>query len=253
LAETERAQIARWLIEGRPVEEVIGLSGRSQASVERVWAACGGFAPRAPRRREASLCFGEREEISRGLAAGASLRAIAAELGRAPSTVSREVKANGGRDVYRAELAERRAVEQARRPQETKLAAHPVLCAVVQDWLMELWSPQQVTARLIAEFPDDPEMRVSHETVYKALFIQGRGELRRELTKALRSGRARRRPHKRVDGRRGKAKICDMVLISERPADVEDRAVPGHWEGDLIVGKNTSLLWPPSSNATPAT
>jgi IS30 family transposase len=165
---------------------------------------------------------------------GQSFTQIAARLGKAVSTVSREVAANGGRDQYRAWRAHQRAREQARRPKTCKLACPP-LAAQVAAWLHEWWSPVQIARRLRIEFPGDPMMRVSHETIYQALYVQGRGELRRELARCLRSGRAKRRPRGRGDNT---GRIKDMVMISERPAEAEDRAVPGHWEGDLIIGKD---------------
>jgi IS30 family transposase len=180
------------------------------------------------------LTLADREEITLGLHAGESFTAIAARLGKAVSTVSREVAANGGRDGYRAWRAHQRAREQAGRPKACKLA-RPQLAAQVTSWLTEWWSPVQISARLRIEFPGDPMMHVSHETIYQALYVQGRGELRRELARCLRSGRAKRRPRGR-DGRSGHIK--DMVMISQRPAEAEDRAVPGHWEGDLIIGKD---------------
>jgi transposase, IS30 family len=180
------------------------------------------------------LTLAGREEITLGLRAGESFTAIAARLGKAVSTVSREVAANGGRDGYRAWRAHQRAREQSRRPKTPKLAC-PELAAQVTSWLHEWWSPVQISRRLRIEHPGDPMMRVSHETIYQALYVQGRGELRRELARCLRTGRARRRPRGR-DGRSGHIK--GMVMISERPAEAGDRAVPGHWEGDLIIGKD---------------
>ena len=197
-------------------------------------------APRRPVRRDGwvpgpgRLTLADREEITLGLHARESFTAMAARLGKAVSTVSREVAANGGRDGYRAWRAHQRAREQARRPKTPKLAC-PQLAAQVATWLHEWWSPVQISRRLRIEFPGDPMMRVSHETIYQALYVQGRGELRRELARCLRTGRARRRPRGR-DGRSGHIK--DMVMISERPAEAGDRAVPGHWEGDLIIGKD---------------
>ena len=179
------------------------------------------------------LSFVERERISRGIAAGESGRAIARVLGRAPSTVCREIRAGGGRRGYRAIGAERRAARCARRPKVTKLSLCARLVAEVERGLEQGWSPQQISARLRVEFPDDPRMRISHETIYLSLYVQSRGELRRQLTANLRSGRGTRKAHGRVEKR---GRIVDMVNISERPAEVEDRAVPGHWEGDLIVG-----------------
>ena len=177
----------------------------------------------------------ERIEIRVGLGAGESIRAIASRLGRAPSTVSREVVAGGGRDRYRPVGAQRAAMAAARRPKPTKLAANPVLCARVITELERLWSPQQIAAGLAADFGDDERMRISHETIYKSLYLQGRGELRRELARCLRSGRTTRKPRGRTETR---GRIPDMTMISQRPAEAADRAVPGHWEGDLILGKN---------------
>ena len=166
---------------------------------------------------------------------GETFGAIASRLGRVTSTVSREVAANGGRDGYRAWRAHERARERTRRPKGPKLAC-PRLAAQVTAWLEEWWSPEEIARRLRIEFPTDPMMWVSHETIYQALFVQGRGELRRELARCLRTGRAARRPRGR---RENPGRIPDMVMISDRPAEAADRAVPGHWEGDLIMGKNS--------------
>lgn len=177
----------------------------------------------------------EREEILIGLSHGESMSAIARRLGRSPSTITREVAANGGKDGYRAWKAHCRARDQGHRPKASKLTC-PKLGDQVSQWLKEWWSPDQIAQRLRIEFPDDPMMWVSHETIYKSLFVQGRGELRRELARCLRSGRAARRPQSRLETR---GQIPHKVMISERPAEIEDRAVPGHWEGDLIIGKNS--------------
>ncbi|HKI16373.1 MAG TPA: IS30 family transposase [Isosphaeraceae bacterium] len=174
----------------------------------------------------------EREDILLGLARGESMSAIARSLGRAPSTITREVAANGGIHRYGAWRAHCRAGTSSRRPKPAKLAHRP-LVRQVTIWLEELWSPQEIAERLRLEFPGDPMMQVSHETIYQSLFVQGRGELRRELARCLRSGRTTRRPQSRVEKR---GKNPNMVMISERPAAIEDRAVPGHWEGDLIIG-----------------
>jgi IS30 family transposase len=176
----------------------------------------------------------EREEIRAGLERGENFTAIAGLIGRVVSTVSREVAANGGRHGYRAWQAHRDAGRRARRPKAPKLA-DPRLAGQVTDWLEQWWSPEEIAKRLRIEFPDDPMMWVSHETIYQSLFVQGRGELRRELHRCLRTGRAHRQSRGRIEHR---GKIVDMVMISERPAEIEDRAVPGHWEGDLIIGKN---------------
>jgi IS30 family transposase len=199
---------------------------------------CGGIRP-SPRRSPGRLSFAEREEISRGLAAGSSLRTIAAGLGRAPSTVSREVAAHGGPARYRAAPAEDSAWAQARRPQPCKLATHPQLRAIVGEKLTHRWSPQQIAGWLKTTYPEVPEMQVSHETIYRTLFIQSRGALRRELTAHLRTRRVIRRPAgtRLPDGRGGRPGI---LHISERPAEADDRAVPGHWEGDLVFGKRMS-------------
>ncbi|MBA2373332.1 MAG: IS30 family transposase [Chloroflexi bacterium] len=182
------------------------------------------------------LRLAEREEISRGVIAGDSLRAIARRLGRATSTVSREVAHNGRRAGYRAWHAERTAIERARRPKPAKLATNLRLTALVEALLAQRWSPEQIAARLRHDHPGQPEMWVSHETIYQSLFVQGRGALRAELARCLRSGRTRRRPEGRYAPGRGR--IPNMVLISERPAEVADRAVPGHWEGDLLMGRD---------------
>jgi IS30 family transposase len=181
------------------------------------------------------LSLDDRIEIQLGLGAELTFTAIAAKLGRAVSTVSREVHRHGGRRRYRAVAAHRAAAENARRPKATKLRQDAVLCARVVADLERLLSPEQIARRLRAEFPTDPERWVSHETIYKTLYVQGRGELRRELARCLRTGRAMRKPQGRLQ--RG-ARIPNMVMISERPAEVADRAVPGHWEGDLVIGKN---------------
>jgi len=188
------------------------------------------------------LSVAEREEIALGVAAGQSFRQIAVRLGRAPLTVSREVGRNGyrGRYRYRALAAQAQAEFWARRPKTARLAGNARLREWVQARLEERWSPEQVSVMLRREFPDEPEMRVSHETIYQSIYVQGRGALRRELAACLRTGRALRRARRKDGERRGRIK--DMVLISERPAEAEDRAVPGHWEGDLIIGTGHSAI-----------
>jgi len=215
--------------------------GRSAGSIRAFVESWGGVRPRVRRRAECHLLLTEREEISRGVAAGDSLRMVAARIGRAPSTISRELARNGGRGEYRAYRADRRAWRRARRPKPSKLAENPQLRAVVEDKLDHWWSPEQVAGWLVRTYPEDQEMQVSHETIYLSLFIQGKGALRRELTQALRTGRAYRRPKtKRAPS--GKGQIVNPVMISERPAEVEDRAVPGHWEGDLLMGKRMTAI-----------
>jgi transposase, IS30 family len=186
------------------------------------------------------LSVAEREEIAVGLAAGRSCRQIAARLGRAASTVSREIARNRTRLGYRALAAQAQAEFRAARPKTAKLAGNARLRAWVAARLAERWSPEQVSVMLRQEFGDDPEMRVSHETIYQAVYVQGRGALRRELASCLRTGRALRKPRRTEGQRRGRIK--DMVMISERPAEAEDRAVPGHWEGDLIIGSRNSAI-----------
>ena len=186
------------------------------------------------------LSSAEREEISRGIAGGGSFRSIASRLGRSASTVSREVKTNGGRRRYRATVAHRASRKRAKRPKVMKLEECPRLAETVETKLSLWWSPPQISRWLVRAYPDDVGMRVSHETIYQSLFVQGRGALRKELWRCLRTGRAVRRPQGRPESTKGK--IRDMVMISERPAEVEDRAVPGHWEGDLIIGTGKSAI-----------
>jgi len=181
------------------------------------------------------LSLDDRIEIRLGLERSESYRRIAERIGRDKSTVCREVNRNGGRESYKPVPAHDRAFQQARRPKPTKLGTNPKLCRRVVTELEKLWSPEEIAGRLRTEFADDESMRVSHETIYKSIYVQGRGSLRKELAGCLRTGRTRRRPRGRTE-RRGK--IPGMIMISERPAEVADRAVPGHWEGDLIIGAN---------------
>jgi len=226
---------------GEPTRVIARRLGRNASSIRRVFENTGGVRP-APRcRAERHLSLGEREEISRGVAAGDSLRVIAGRLGRAPSTVSREVTRNGGRHRYRAHWADQAALVRARRPKECKLAQNPQLRCLVEEKLADRWSPEQISGWLGRTYPDDEGMQVSHETIYLSLFIQARGSLRRELTRHLRT----RRVNRRSKGKRppsGKGQIVDPVMISERPAEAEDRAVPGHWEGDLVMGKRQTAI-----------
>ncbi len=239
--EDERVEVwDRW--EAGDANRLIGRDlGRSAASIRAFVESWGGVRPRVRRRAERHLSLTEREEISRGVAAGVSLRMVAARLGRSPSTISRELARNGGRVGYRAHRADRAALRRGRRPKPSKLATNHQLRMVVEEKLEDWWSPQQVARWLKRTYPDHQEMRVSHETIYLSLFVQGKGALRRELTDCLRTGRAYRRPKtKRAPS--GKGQIVDPVMISERPAEVEDRAVPGHWEGDLLMGKRQTAI-----------
>jgi IS30 family transposase len=234
MGDAERDEIRRRFAAGEPLKVVAVAVGRSLTTVWNVVDRVGGVAVRPRKRSTLRLSIVEREEISRGLTAGHSLRRIARQLGRAPSTVSREVMRNAGRRRYRAWRAETQASRQARRPRQAKLARDPRLRRAVEELLRDRWSPQQISHRLRHDHPHDPRMWVSHETIYQSLFVQARGALRAELRECLRTGRARRRANGRPVG---DGQLRDMVLISERPAEVEDRAVPGHWEGDLLVGK----------------
>lgn len=236
LTPEERKRIVALVADGMSAKETAAEVARSVGFVHRVIRAAGGVMRRLDwDPSPARLSADEREEIRSGIDAGDSLRSIAARIGRAPSTVSREVNANGGREGYAAWRAHRRAGDQARRPKVAKLARCARLRDQVETWLAEeLWSPAQISARLRIEFPDDPMMRVSPETIYQSLYVQGRGALRKELTACLRTGRAIRRNRSRIE-RSGP--IQNKVMISERPAEAEDRAVPGHWEGDLMIGR----------------
>ena len=215
-------------------------AGFAPATGGRLFRQAGGVSSNAPARPgPVRLSIAERDEIACLTAAGHSLRAIGRILGRPASTVSRELTRNTGlTGAYRASSAQHRAEDRAKRPKPAKLRADPVLRAVVQAGLTRKWSPRQISQRLVLDFPDQPEMRVSHETIYQSLYVQSRGALRRELTTALRTGRALRMPRRQAQARRERpsGRIQDMVNISQRPAEVADRAVPGHWEGDLILG-----------------
>ena len=232
--------------QGLCVDDASAVAGVSQATGWRWFGSRGGVLPSCSSTAEPSglrLSFAEREEIACLVAAGHSARSIARELGRAPSTITRELNRRRGPDGrYRASTAQAAADASARRPKPAKLATHERLRVEVQARLELHHSPEQIMRRLRQDFPDDPEMWVSHETIYQSLFVQGRGALRRELTTCLRTGRALRRPHRQAAGTRAARtrRIPDMVNISERPPEVADRAVPGHWEGDLILGSVAS-------------
>lgn len=239
LSVADEDEIWRRMRAGHSMKPTARGLGLPTSTVRSYLVRCGGIRPAARVRSAGRLSLVEREEISRGLAAGLSLRAIAAGLGRAPSTVSREVTGHGGQSRYRAARADQQAWAGARRPQRCKLATHRVLRDIVAAKLAARWSPQQIAGWLKSTYPDEPEMQVSHETIYRTLFIQSRGALRKELTAHLRTKRVLRRPAGRrlPDGRGGRPGI---INISERPAEADDRAVPGHWEGDLVFGKGMS-------------
>jgi transposase, IS30 family len=223
---------------GLATKEAGGAAGVSHETARRWFLQAGGVISNGPAPVGGRyLSLAEREEIAVGRAAGLGVRAIAAALGRAPSTVSRELARNSGPRGYRATVAQQQAERRARRPKQAKLAACGALRELVQDWLAARWSPEQISAMLRATFPGQSEMQVSHETIYQAIYVQGRGALRRELAACLRTGRALRTPRRQAAARTHRhPKVPDMVMISERPAEAADRAVPGHWEGDLIIG-----------------
>ena len=231
----------RWQ-KGESLHSIARLFGRHHSAIQGILSRTGGIRPPQRRRSRLTLTLTEREEISRGVVAGQSLRSIAASLGRAPSTVGREVKRNGGRRRYRASKAEQCAWDRAHRSRTCKLAQSPALARIVASKLQLEWSPEQIAGWLKYTYPDDENYQVSHETIYKSLFIQARGALKKELLQHLRKTRAMRRSrHKSLKGG-GLGQITGAVSIRERPASVEERALPGHWEGDLIIGSNNSQI-----------
>jgi transposase, IS30 family len=240
LSAAERAEVwARWQ-KGEQMADIAKVLKRSAHAVTRELDYTGGIAPRARRRSERALSIRKREEISRGVCAGERLRAIARRLGRAPSSVSREIRRHGGSLWYRALRADARAWSRARRPKRCLLSTHLRLRDQVAEWLSKDWSPQQISRALVLKYPHDESMRVSHETIYRTLYIQARGALKKELIAHLRTQRSRRRPHGAVGPQGGS--IHGELSISQRPAEVEDRAVPGHWEGDLLCGSKNSQI-----------
>lgn len=237
---SQRAEIwDRWQ-RGESMSSIGRCFERESSSIFSVLSPSGGIRPPERKRSRCALNLIEREEISRGLVAGRSLRTIAAQLGRAPSTVSREIGRNGGVDRYRATLSDQAAWDRALRPKRCKLACHPALRRTVSRKLRRKWSPEQIAGWLKHSFPDEDQHRVSHETIYKSLYIQARGVLKRELLEHLRAKRTIRRSRHASLKRDGLGQIKDAISIRERPASVEDRAVPGHWEGDLISGARGS-------------
>ena len=240
LSACQKAELWRRWKEGQTLTEIGQALDRQAASVFHMLKGRGGFAPRYRRRAARTLNLAEREEVSRGLAAGWALRRIARGLGRAASTVSREVSRHGGSRQYRASDADRSAWHRALRPKPCVLALRPALREAVAAKLALQWSPEQIAGWLEEDYPDDQTMRVSHETIYRSLFIQARGVLRKELLSQLRSGRRMRRP--KDGGGKKPERILDAISIRERPAEVADRAVPGHWEGDLLCGGRHSQI-----------
>jgi len=242
LSISERDELwSRWRA-GQSIAEICRALDRASGTVHGMLSTRGGIAPSARTRSTRTLSLAEREEISRGVSAGASVRSIAAALGRAPSTVSRELRRNDGRRAYRAAAADTRAWSQACRPKLCKLARHPRLRLWVATKLCRQWSPQQISGSLKRRFADDERMQVSHETIYRSLFIQARGVLKKELKQHLRFRRRMRRPSAADRTGRRRGGLSDTVSIRERPAEVEDRAVPGHWEGDLLSGARNSHI-----------
>ena len=238
----QRAELwERWK-SGQCVADIARVLGRrNKSGVYRILAARGGIVPAPRLRARLALRLDEREEISRGLAAGRSIRQIASSLGRAPSTVSREIRRNGGGLDYRASQADRRAWDQALRPKPCRLARNGPLRWRVAQKLALQWSPEQIAGWLRQNFPTDPDMQLSHETIYRSLFIQTRGALKKELMAHLRTKRQLRQAKGGVT-KSGLGQIVDTVSIRERPAEAQDRAVPGHWEGDLLCGANHSYM-----------
>src|SRR5210317_1534904 len=240
--EKQKAEIwDRWQ-RGESMSSIGRLFDRGSSSIYPLLARTGGIRPSVRRRSRQALTTAEREEISRGLGADLSFRTIARQLRRAPSTISREVRRNGGRRQYRATLSDQAAWDRARRPKPCKLADRLALCHTIAKKLERKWSPQQIAGWLKREHSDDEGERVSHETIYRSLFIQARGVLKKELLAHLRARRTIRRSRHATLKRSGLGKFNDAVSIQERPAEAEDRAVPGHWEGDLIAGSGNSFI-----------
>ena len=231
----------RWQ-RGESLNSIGRLFDRPSSSIFNMLAPTGGIRPPPRQRSRLALTLAEREEISRGLACRLSLRAIATQLGRSPSTISRELHRNGGATGYRAVQADQAACDRARRPKRCKLACNRSLSRTIATKLRRLWSPHQIAGWLKREYPEDESHQVSHETIYRSLFIQARGVLKKELQQHLRSQRAIRRSRHANQKSDGRGQIMNAVSIRERPASVEDRAVPGHWEGDLIAGSNNSYI-----------
>ena len=231
----------RWR-KGETLHQIARLFDRHHPSVRRILAESGGIRPAARRRSSRALSLAEREDVSRALVARYSIRSIASMLGRAPSTISREIGRNGGADHYRASRADQAAWDRAHRPKACKLVLHPTLAKQVADKLQQQWSPEQIAGWLKRTCPDDANCQVSHETIYRTLFIQSRGALKKELLAHLRRTRAIRRSRHHTQKTADHGRINDTVSIRERPASVEDRAVPGHWEGDLLCGSGNSQI-----------
>lgn len=242
LTDSQKAELwDRWQ-QGQTLKTIGRAFGKPSSSIHFQLARTGGVRPRPRTRSRLALTVHEREEISRGLVMNQSLRHIASRLHRSPSTISREVKRNGGRNRYRATRADQSAWDRAKRPKPCKLALHPRLRQRVTKKLKHEWSPEQIAYWLKQRYPDDEAHQVSHETIYKSLFIQARGALKKELQSYLRSQRTLRRSKQHSIKNEGLGQISNMATIRERPAEANDRAVPGHWEGDLVFGSNHSQI-----------
>ena len=240
--ETDKALMwDRWQ-KGESLQAIAQLFDRNHSSVQGILSRTGGIRPPKRARSRLALTLAEREEISRGLVAGHSIRMIAASPGRSSSTVSREIRRNGGRKCYRAIEADQAAWDRAHRPKTCKLVKNRALAGIVAKKLKKRWSPEQIAGWLKHTYPDDESMQVSHETIYRTLYIQARGALKKELLQHLRRTRAMRRSRQHTQKTDNHGRISNAISISERPPSVEDRAVPGHWEGDLIFGTNNSQI-----------
>ena len=242
LSPQEKSELWNRWKDGQSLSEIGRALGKHAGSIHTVLATKGGIMPRIRARRANALTCTEREEISRDLAQGISLRKIASRLQRSPSTISREIQRNGGPDKYRATTADAKAWELAARPKPCLLACNKRLARLVAGRLKDNWSPQQISGWLAREHKGDPAMQISHETIYRSLFIQARGVLKRELIAHLRSRRMMRRGKSSTTEGQPRGRIPDAVSIRDRPACVEERAVPGHWEGDLLSGARNSHI-----------
>lgn len=242
LSPSQKADLWQRWKDGQSLSEIGKALGKHAGSIHGVLSSNGGIVPASRRRSRLALTSPEREEISRGLSSGESIRQIASRLARAPSTISREIARNGGRRKYRATAADSAAWSRAVRPKSCRLAVHKGLQRVVAEQLSLEWSPEQISGWLKVQFPHDETMRISHETIYRSLFIQARGVLKKELMKHLRTNRVMRRSKKASSEGQPRGQIVDAVSIRERPAEVEGRAIPGHWEGDLISGSKNSHI-----------
>jgi IS30 family transposase len=242
LSPTQETDVWKRWKSGQSLHAIGRVFGKPHTSIRHLLLPRGGIAPAARRRSGLALTLAEREDISRGIASGSSIREIARHLDRAASTVGREITRHGGRPAYRAHEADNQAWESALRPKKCLLALHWRLREVVASKLVLEWSPEQISGWLKTEYPEDERMRVSHETIYRSLFIQARGVLKKELMDHLRTKRRMRRSrHSRIF-KDSRGRIADAISIRERPAEVEDRAVPGHWEGDLLSGSKNSHM-----------